>query len=586
MTLLAAAVGVPDYVMIVGYFVIMLGIGFYFYRFMRGMKAYFTGNNRIPWWLSGVSFYMTSFSAFAFVSYSDLAYKYGWVGVTMLWVAVPATIFSVTFFAVPWRRARIDSPLEYLESRYSPGLRQIFVWQGIPMTLIDDALKMIATGKILSAGVGIPVRDSIIWSAVIMLSYTFMGGLWAVMVTDFVQFVVLAAAVLVVLPLALHKVGGVTAFVENSPEGFFELTGGGRGWGSIALVIVLYCVAFSSIRWSLIQRYYCVPREKDARKVGWMVACLCFIGPPLMFIPAMAARQFLTDVPPEVGVYSTLCATLLPMGMLGLLIAAMFSATMSTLSGDLNVCASVLTNDVYRRLVRPNASERELVTVGRIMTLLAGAFSVSIAVYAAQATGEQLFDYMLTLFSIAGPPIGIPMMLGLVSRRFTNRSAVLGLVAGIVPGLALFFTYDQIAAALGLSWKLDNVLFATTSLLTLVTMVVVSRLWPLVGAERERVESFAQRLQTPIGQLPEDEPPAPAGQAVMSPFRIVGICTGLIGLLMLAIQPWITDRVATMLNVGIALALIAFGAIMYLASRGAKPQAAPAGAAPPAETKH
>ena len=98
MTLFAQAhaqVQLPDYIMLVGYFVLMLGIGAYFYRYMRGMKDYFSGGNTIPWWLSGASFFMSSFSVFAFVSYSALAYRYGWVAVTIYWVTIPATIFSV-----------------------------------------------------------------------------------------------------------------------------------------------------------------------------------------------------------------------------------------------------------------------------------------------------------------------------------------------------------------------------------------------------------------------------------------------------------------------------------------------------------
>jgi hypothetical protein len=96
---ISKAIQGPDYVMLVGYFALMLGIGVYFYRFMWGMKVYFTGGNRIPWWLSGVSFYMSSFSAYGFVIYSGLCFRYGWVGVTIFWVTVPATIFSAMFFA-------------------------------------------------------------------------------------------------------------------------------------------------------------------------------------------------------------------------------------------------------------------------------------------------------------------------------------------------------------------------------------------------------------------------------------------------------------------------------------------------------
>ncbi|MBN1461680.1 MAG: hypothetical protein JXA57_19280 [Armatimonadetes bacterium] len=116
MTVLAAAkLTGPDQFVLIAYFAIMMGIGLYFFRFMRGMKDYFSGGNTIPWWLSGVSFYMSSFSVTAFITYPALCFRYGWVGITLLWVAVPATLFSVILFAKKWRRARIDSPVEYLE---------------------------------------------------------------------------------------------------------------------------------------------------------------------------------------------------------------------------------------------------------------------------------------------------------------------------------------------------------------------------------------------------------------------------------------------------------------------------------------
>ena len=103
MLLAQDAIQRPDYALLIGYFALMLVIGLYFYRHMRGMKDYFSGGNNIPWWLSGVSFYMSSFSVAAFIFYPALCYKYGWVGVTLLWVAVPATLFSVLLFARKWR---------------------------------------------------------------------------------------------------------------------------------------------------------------------------------------------------------------------------------------------------------------------------------------------------------------------------------------------------------------------------------------------------------------------------------------------------------------------------------------------------
>ena len=463
MTLLGQAhVQLPDYIMLVGYFVLMLAIGAYFYRYMRGMKDYFSGGNTIPWWLSGASFFMSSFSVFAFVYFSALAFKYGWVAVTLYWVTIPATVFSVVLFAKKWRRARIDSPVEYLETRYSPGLRQLFAWQGVPVLLIDDAFKLIAIGTFIAVsmnlpevesldlfglriplaemGLHAPIRYTMVLAALIMLLYTLMGGLWAVAVTDFVQFVVMSVAILVVLPLSMAKAGGVGQFVRNAPEGFFRFVNEEYNWIYVGLLALLYCLAWSSVKWPLIQRYYCVRDEKEAAKVGWFVVLLNVVGPPLMFLPAMAAQQFLGDVPGK-EVYPRLCILLLPAGMLGLVIAAMFSATMSMLSSDYNACAGVLTNDVYRRLFRKKASQKELVLVGRLMTLLIGVFALWVAFLLSRGSGEQLFRNMVTLFSIATAPVAVPMILGLLSRRVTNAGAIIGFFCGLAVGLGLFFCF-------------------------------------------------------------------------------------------------------------------------------------------------
>ncbi len=618
MTLLAQAqVTVPDYIMLVGYFVLMLGIGAYFYRYMRGMKDYFSGGNRIPWWLSGASFFMSSFSVFAFVSYSALAYKYGWVAVTIYWVTIPATIFSVVLFAKKWRRARIDSPVEYLETRYGFGLRQLLTWQGVPVIMIDDAFKLVAIGSFIAGclslpaihsltilGLNIPLEDlglheplryTMVIAALIMLLYTLLGGLWAVAVTDFIQFVVMAVAILVVLPLSIQAAGGIGSFLHNAPSRFFNLVNAEYNWIFVALAALLYCLAWSSVKWPLIQRYYCVRDEKEALKVGWFVVVLNVIGPPLMFIPAMAAQQFLGDVPDDKFVYSRLCAMLLPAGMLGLVVAAMFSATMSMLSSDYNACAGVLTNDVYRRLIRKKASERELVLIGRLMTLLIGVFALVVALGFGGTTGEDLFRYMLTLFSVATAPVAVPMILGLLSKRITNLSAIVGFLCGLAVGLGLFFYFfkylpddRQTSLFAGVVWnpvddknelilgttrlKMEVVLFACNTLVTLTAMLLVTLLKPMGSKERQRADSFHDRLRIPIGQLKEDQPPPEAGK-IPSPFFVVGISVLLIGLLMVGVQPWVKGGLASGLNLGLAAVLVAIGGLMAWRSRRTAPEA-------------
>ncbi len=567
----------PDYFMLIGYFVLMLGIGAYFYRHMKAMKDYFTGSNTIPWWLSGVSFYMTSFSVAAFTFYPGLCYRHGWVGITLLWVAVPATFVSAGLFARHWRRARVSSPVEFLETRYSPGLRQVFAWQGIPVMLIDDGIKLFATGNFVSVCTGMSMPTSILLCGGIMLIYTFMGGLWAVAVTDFIQFVVLTVGLLVIFPLSVSKAGGLGAIFQNAPEGFFRMTSPEFGWSYVIPLVLLYTLSWS-VNWALVQRYYCVPKEKDAIKVGWCVIALYIIGPPLMFFPAIAGAQFLPKLADAGQVYPILCAQLLPAGMLGLAIAAMFAATMSTLSGHYNVCASVLTNDVYHRLIHRNASQRELVFVGRVMTVVVGVVALGIGFLLARGKAEDLFRMMVTLFGIATAPVAIPMILGLVSRRATSLSAMLGFIIGISLGLALFalsrYQHDIVLGGIawipasedvvfwGFALKMEIVMFLGTAVVTLAVMLVISALAPVTSGERSRIEPFLKRLQTPVGEMEGDNDSLRSSTRSLSPFRVVGVCTFVIGLMMLAVVPWSPDRLVLMIDLMLSALLIVVGGLM------------------------
>jgi SSS family transporter len=565
MMLAASQLQHADHIVLIGYFVLMLGIGAYFYRYMRGMKDYFSGGNRIPWWLSGVSFYMSSFSVAAFVQYSALAYLYGWVAVTLYWVTVPATLISVIFFSSRWRRARIDSPVEYLENRYNSVTRQLFAWQGIPVRIIDDALKLVAIAMFISPVLGWSLPQGMLVSGLVMLTYTFMGGLWAVTVTDFVQFVVMAAAVVVLLPLSLTESGGLTGFIDAAPEGFFRLTHPEYGWPYLIANVVLFSLAFSSLQWSLIQRYYCVPKERDARKVGWLVVVLNFIGPPLMFLPAMAARQWLPEATAGKDVYPLLCAHLLPAGMLGLIMAAMFAATMSMLSSDYNVCASVLTNDVYRRLIRPSASQKHLVWVGRVMTLLIGVISLGTALAIGDVGGEGLFRSMIKLFSVATAPVAIPMIAGLLSRRVHAAAALSGFVVGVTTGLVLFFVCEDAIRWLDATWKKETIILFSTTAATLAALLLACRFRQSGSLERERSEEFMTRLGAPIGELDADRVQIAGG--AISPFRVVGVCILLLGLLMLGVLLCVTDPTAWKLDLAIGLALTILGTVMFLTSK-------------------
>lgn len=560
----------PDYIILAGYFALMLGIGIYFYRYMKGMKDFFSGGNSIPWWLSGVSFYMSAFSVFVFVGYSTIAYKYGWIAVALLWVCIPATFVSVVFFAKKWRRARIDSPVEYLEARYGVLVRQLFAWEGLPVRIIDDALKLVAIGIFVSASLGLGVKQCMFFSGVLMLVYAMLGGLWAVTVTDFIQFVVMAVAIVMLVPMSISEAGGVGEIFSGYEPGFLSLIHPPE-YGTMYLLatLLLFILAYSSINWSLIQRYYCVPKEKDTRKVGVLVMALFFVGTPMILLPALLAPKFL-DVPPDQDrmVYVLICLKLLPPGMMGLVIAAMLSATMSMLSSDYNVCASVLTNDIYRRLIHPAASQKELVLVGRLMTLLIGSTVLGVAFLMLNLTGEGLFRGMIKLFSIFTAPVGVPMILGLLWRKMNKNGALAGFAAGVGLGLMLyFFTNDEINS-MGIILKKETILLFGTTALTSVVMISVSLLFKPSETEQKRAEEFLARLNIPVGQMDIDKTTASErGTATISPFRVVGVSIMLISVLMLIVTPYMrADRLAFGMNLSVSLVLLIIGTLITLRS--------------------
>jgi solute:Na+ symporter, SSS family len=435
-----------DYIVLAGFFVVMLGVGLLYARRMHSLQDFFGGGRHVPWWLAGASLYMTTFSAFTFVAYSALAYKSGFVAVSIWWFSIPGCLLSARFLAARWRRAATTSPLEYLETRYGPVLRQCFSWFGVPLIVLDDALKLFVIGSMVSVSLGgISHAWAIVVCGVVIVLYTLLGGLWAVLVTDFVQFVVMALAVVTMLPLAYYAAGGLKPILDAAPSSAFQISAGDYTWPWLLSFAVILALTFA-VKWPYVQRYYVVRSSKEAHRVGYMVGALTLIAPPLLFFPAFAAWSFLPGVENANDIYPLLCRQLLPAGMMGIVIAAMFSATMSMLSSDYNAVASVITNDVIKRLALPKASDRTLVIVARLSTLVAGILAMILAVLFTRAdTLEDLVKIMAKLFAVLLPPVALPMLAGLLTRRASNAGAIAGFAAGATCGIVAYaLSYENV----------------------------------------------------------------------------------------------------------------------------------------------
>lgn len=553
---------VADYAIIAGFFAVMLGIGAYFSGRMRSMSQFFGGGKQVPWWLGGVSFYMVSFSALAFVMHSEMVYKYGFVSLVLSWLAVPAAALSAFLFARRWRRVAETSPLEYIEARYGVGMRQGLMWLGLPTRLLDDSLKLFAIGTVVSTGLGFPFPVAILLCAAIILAYTFMGGLWAALVADFVQFAVLVAAVIVLPFLAFGRAGGAEAVFSRLPAEFHQWTRPESGYPFVYLLgyFMLLFLNYST-SWALAQRYYSSENDRSARKVGFLVSGLYLVGTPLFYLPAFAAIVFLPDIANTKSVYPLVCKTVLPVGMLGMVIAAMFSATMSTLAGDYNAASSVLTNDFYKRFIGRHASEKHLVVIGRVNTIVVGLIVLGITMVMRRLQGSKdLFDTMAKVFGLFLPPVAIPMLLGMLTPRVSSRGAQAGLFTGILAGLAAFV----LGARFPFLRRAEFLTFFTGGV-ALGMLAVGSWLRPDTGGRREQVLAFFERFRRP----PEQEEAVPAARkpADISFLPVIAGGIAAVGTILIAAVLFTVGLEAGRLSVVIGLALLLVASGFWIAAR-------------------
>jgi len=423
-----------DYITIIIYMVMMAGIGIFLGKYIKNISDYFKGGSAVSWIAGGISNFMTKFSTFVFVAYAGIAYSDGLVAITLMWSTILPSLLAVFIYAKLWKRAGIISPVEFLETRFNAPIRQIFSWSGVLLKLLDDMIKLYSIGIFVTAASGIPFQTAVLFCGLVVAVYTVVGGFLAVIVTDVVQFVILVLATFILVPLAYQAAGGLSNMQKVMPDNmsFFN---GHRGEISFIAVYYLTIVIKYLGNWTFIQRFYSAKSESDGKKIGWLTAALFFIFPVIFLFPSVAARVILPDLANPEMAYVSLCLKLLPAGIMGLMIAAMFAATMSVLSAEFNVTASVLTRDIYQRLFRKNATPKETLWVARLMTLGVGLIVSVGALYVNKLGGAfQVNQYMSGIFSI---PMIIPVIMGVLFWRPQPWGAIAAMIAGIAVGAIL-----------------------------------------------------------------------------------------------------------------------------------------------------
>ncbi len=502
-----------DWSVIALYFLFNLVIGLYFARRARGSTSeFFLSGRDAPWWLAGTSMVATTFAADTPLAVTGFVAKDGIAGNWLWWSFVMGGVMTVFFYARLWRRAGVMTDVEFAELRYSGkpaaflrGFRALYL--GIPINCIILGWVNLAMVKILAATLGIgQVAALVILAGILLFTafYTTIAGLWGVLVTDLVQFVLMMSMVIFLAVVAVNAVGGIDELKSHvasldaargragSRLAFFPQLD--SAWMPVLALFVYLFVNWWAAWYPgaepggggyIAQRIFSARNERHGvlATLWFNVAHYALRPWPWILTALVSIVLYPNLVDKEAGyIHTFMDPAVFPQWLRGFMIAGFAAAYMSTVATQLNWGASYVVNDFYRRFAIRDASEKHYVVAAQITTILLMAFSLIVTLYL-----ESVGDAWKLLLAI-GAGTGLVLLLRWYWWRVNAWSEVAAMIAAGAISLLLRFYWK---------WDTDDSQFAQGML---VTVAVTSAVWILVTfltppEPQEKLVAFYRRVR-------------------------------------------------------------------------------------------
>lgn len=437
-----------DWVLIIVYLVSMIGMGLYFYlREKRNSTSdFFVGGRSIPFWAAGVSLYAANTSSISYIAIPAKAFETNWQYLTNNLVAVIGLMFVAVWIVPLLRRLNLMSVFAYLETRFHPLIRTlasalcILVQIGSRMSVI-----LFLPSLAIATITGIDVAWSILIMGVFTMIYTALGGMKAVIWTDFVQLIVkMGGIVFAMVFIAIMMKGGVgemaaIAAAEDKTKLFdfsFDLTKA-TVWGFVFLVLFDVVLTFPKDQ-VLMQRVLSTESAKEAGRSVWTFAAIMIPGGFMFYMVGTALYAFYKTHPerlnpllPIDSIFPLFIAAELPMGVRGLIIAGILAAAMATLSSIMNSVATLASVDFYEKWVR-NPDPKVSVRFAEWMTVATGVAGMGLALILSRYDIHSLFDVSIELAGLLGGGFAGAYTLGMFTRRANWQGVAIGIAVAIV----------------------------------------------------------------------------------------------------------------------------------------------------------
>lgn len=418
-----------DYIVIAGYFVLITAISVLFKKIGNNSTSdYFRGGGKMLWWMVGATAFMTQFSAWTFTGAAGKAFSDGFTVLAVFIGNMVAYIVAWAYFARRFRQMRVDTPTEAVRRRFNSTNEQFFTWVIIPLSIINAGVWLNGLGVFASAVFDADIITTIWVTGLSVLVVSMLSGAWGVVASDFIQVLVVAVISVACAVVALIAVGGPVNIVTEFPSDFF--IGPDVNYPILIFCTFLFFVVKQLQSINNMQESYRFLNAKDSKhasKAALMAFFMMLIGAIIWFIPPWATAILNPEAGaqyPEMGaksrdaVYLVFAREMMPIGTVGLLMAGLFAATMSSMDSALNRNSGIFVRSFYATVVRKGqASDKEQLRAGQIACLVNGLLVIFMAQFFNSLKHLSLFDLMMQVATLLQSPILVPLFFGMIIRK-------------------------------------------------------------------------------------------------------------------------------------------------------------------------
>ena len=426
------------------YLVAMLGMGIYFMRKENGADDFFKGGGRIPWWAAGISIYATMLSAITYMTIPAKAYTTNWTYYPMLWMILLVSFPVIKYYLPYFRKLNVTSAYEILEKRFNLFTRMLASTLFCIFMIVRMAIVLYLPSLALTAVTGIDIYLCIVLMGLVTIVYCTMGGVEAVIWGDVVQGLILVfGAIFAVIYLAMGTEGGVSGCIdialENDKLRLFDWS---SSWSQATWwVIILGGLANNLISYTsdqtVIQRYLTTPDEKSAGRGILVNGVMSVFVSVAFYMIGTGLYTFYKTHPAELditmgqsdAIFPFFMMSQMPAGVAGALIAAIFAATMSTISSNINSVATAFSIDFWKRF-RPSTTDTQLVGIARWASVVSGMVGLMLALFMATWDIQSFLDFFNEALGLLTSGLGGLFFIAVFMKRVKGGAALTGFIVG------------------------------------------------------------------------------------------------------------------------------------------------------------